>query len=266
MRLHIIGTGMATASKYINMSCVFEENDRLFLVDGTGGSDILHGFDRMHLDWKKLHHAFLSHEHTDHFLGMIWVVRMIAELLELEEYKGDFYLYGHEEVLEKVLQVCHMILKQRSQAFLETRIHFVPVEDHEKRRILDYDFTFFDIGSTKAKQYGFLMEYDNGNKLVFAGDEPLKTNGRKYSIGADWLLSEAFCLFDEEPKFHAYQYQHQTVKEASIIAQEVSVKNLLIWHTEDETYGQRKELYIAEARKFYKGNIWVPDDGEVFDI
>ena len=37
-----------------------------------------------------------------------------------------------------------------------------------------HDFTFFNIGSTKAKQYGFLMEYDNGKKLVFAGDEPLK--------------------------------------------------------------------------------------------
>lgn len=266
MKLHIIGTGTATVSKYINTSCVFEEEDQLFLVDGTGGSDILHAFDTMNLDWKKLHHAFLSHEHTDHFLGMIWVVRMIAEFLELDEYEGDFYLYGHAEVLEKVLHVCRMILKKRSQAFLETRIHFVPVENHEKKHLLNYDFTFFDIGSTKAKQFGFLMEYDDGKKLVFAGDEPLKANGKKYSEEADWLLSEAFCLFDEEPKFHAYQYQHQTVKEAAIIAEEVHAKNLLIWHTEDETYGKRKELYTAEAKKFYTGNVLVPDDGEVLDI
>ena len=74
-----------------------------------------------------------------------------------------------------------MILKKRSQAFLETRIKFVLVKDHERKHILNYDFTFFDIGSTKAKQYGFLMEYDNGKKLVFAGDEPLKENGKKYS-------------------------------------------------------------------------------------
>lgn len=266
MKLYIIGTGTATASKYINTSCVFEENGQLFLVDGTGGSDILHGFDKMHLDWGKLHHAFLSHEHTDHFLGMIWVIRMVAELMELDEYEGDFYLYGHAEVLGKALQVCRMILKKRSQPFLETRIHFVPVENHEKKHILNYEFTFFDIGSTKAKQYGFLMRYDDGKKLVFAGDEPLKTNGKKYSEEVDWLLSEAFCLFDEEPKFHAYQYQHQTVKEASIIAQDLKVKNLLIWHTEDATYGKRKELYTKEAGKFYKGNIWIPDDGEVFDI
>ena len=41
MKMHIIGTGTATVSKYINTSCVFEEDDQLFLVDGTGGSDIL---------------------------------------------------------------------------------------------------------------------------------------------------------------------------------------------------------------------------------
>ena len=174
MKMHIIGTGTATVSKYINTSCVFEEDNQLFLVDGTGGSDILRAFDIMNLDWKHLHHAFLSHEHTDHFLGMIWVIRTIAELLELEEYEGDFYLYGNDEVLGKALQVCRMILKKRSQVFLETRIKFVVVKDHEKRHILNYDFTFFNIGSTKAKQYGFLMEYDNGKKLVFAGDEPLK--------------------------------------------------------------------------------------------
>jgi len=26
------------------------------------------------------------------------------------------------------------------------------------------------------------MEYDNGKKLVFAGDEPLKENGKKYIV------------------------------------------------------------------------------------
>ena len=235
-------------------------------MDGTGGSDILRAFDTMNLNWKKLHHAFLSHEHTDHFLGMIWVIRMIAELLELEEYEGVFYLYGNDVVLGKVLHVCRMILKKRSQAFLETRIKFVLVKDHERKHILNYDFTFFDIGSTKAKQYGFLLEYDNGKKLVFAGDEPLKETGKKYSKNVDWLLSEAFCLFNEEPKFHAYQYQHQTVKEASMIAQDLKVKNLLIWHTEDQTGKKRKERYTEEAKQFYKGNVWVPEDGEVFNI
>ena len=55
MKMHIIGTGTATVSKYINTSCVFEEDNQLFLVDGTGGSDILRAFDIMNLDVTDVH-------------------------------------------------------------------------------------------------------------------------------------------------------------------------------------------------------------------
>lgn len=86
---------------------------------------------------------------------MIWVIRTIAELLELEEYEGDFYLYGNDEVLGKALQVCRMILKKRSQVFLETRIKFVVVKDHEKRHILNYDFTFLILVLRKQNNMAF---------------------------------------------------------------------------------------------------------------
>lgn len=33
--------------------------------------------------------------------------------------------------------------------------------------IIGHDFTFFDIQSTKAKQYGFYMDLGNGKKLYF---------------------------------------------------------------------------------------------------
>lgn len=37
------------------------------------------------------------------------------------------------------------------------QIFLIPVEDGETVSILDYDVTFFDILSTKAKQFGFTM-------------------------------------------------------------------------------------------------------------
>ena len=64
--------------------------------------------------------------------------------------------------------MCRMILKKRSQAFLETRIKFVLVKDHERKHILNYDFTCCDMASTQAKPYGLSIESDNGKKLVFA--------------------------------------------------------------------------------------------------
>lgn len=263
MRMHILGTGTAIVTQYTNTACVFEEGGELFLVDGTGGIDILRCFEKAGLDWNGLHHAFLSHEHTDHSLGMIWVIREIAELLELGAYAGDFCLYGHGEVLEKIRTVCEMLLKKKSRDYLGKRIFFVPVADRETREIWNHSFTFFDIGSQKAKQYGFVMTYDAGKCLVFAGDEPLRDAGLQYCRNADWLLAEAFCLYRDAEKYNPYQYSHQTVKETSELAQSQQVKNLLLWHTEDQTFGERKALYTQEAKQYFDGNVLVPEDGEI---
>jgi hypothetical protein len=40
--------------------------------------------------------------------------------------------------------------------------------------------TFFDIGSTKAKQFGFQMIYDGGKVLTCCGDEPYNECEEKY--------------------------------------------------------------------------------------
>ena len=65
-RLYILGTGTATVSKYVNTACLLDDGKELFLTDGTGGTDILHCFDRMQLDWRRLHHATLSTLFPDH--------------------------------------------------------------------------------------------------------------------------------------------------------------------------------------------------------
>ena len=266
-KMHILGTGTAVVSKYVNTACVFDDGESLFLVDGTGGTDVIRCFDTMNLDWNRLHEGFLSHEHTDHFLGMIWVIRYIGELIIDEKYEGAFTLYGHKEVLDEVYAVCKMIIKPQGLALIGDRIHLVAVEDRQEDTIWNCRFTFFDIGSTKARQFGFHMVWPDGTRLVFPGDEPVSEAGERFLDGADWLLSEAFCLYRDREIFRPERYHHMTVRESSLMAEKHQVKNLLLWHTEDETtYGERKELYTKEASQYYSGKIWVPDDGEVIDL
>ena len=264
--MHILGTGTATVSKYVNTACAFDDGDSLFLVDGTGGADILRSFDIMNLEWARLHHAFLSHEHTDHFLGMIWVVRNIGEEIILDRYDGDFYLYGHRELMDKVRQVCNMLLKPQGRELIDQRIFLVPVEDMQEEKIWNCDFAFFDIGSTKARQFGFHMTWPDGTRVLFPGDEPLSEKGESFCDNVDWLLSEAFCRYRDKDIFNPYQYHHMTVKESAVIAQNHHAKNLVLWHTEDATFGHRKELYTAEASHYYAGRIWVPNDWETIHL
>ena len=52
------------------------------------------------------------------------------------------------------------------------RIQFDVVKDGDSRTILGCPVTFFDIGSTKAKQFGFTMQLKSGKKFTCVGDEP----------------------------------------------------------------------------------------------
>ena len=45
--------------------------------------------------------------------------------------------------------------------------------------------------------------------------------------------------------------------------EELGVKNLILYHTEEKTLDNRKENYTCEAAENFKGRIFVPDDLEV---
>ena len=66
--------------------------------------------------------------------------------------------------------------------------------------------------------------------------------------------------------FHPYEKSHSTVKDAAITAERLGVKNLLLYHTEDKNIADRKSLYLAEGRKYFNGNIFVPDDLETIEL
>ena len=142
----------------------------------------------------------------------------------------------------------------------------VPVHDGETRKILDYDVTFFDIHSTKAKQYGFTTVLKNGQKLTCAGDEPYNSECESYVAGSKWLLHEAFCLYEDRERFKPYEKHHSTVKDACELADKMEIGNLILWHTEDKTIQTRKERYLQEGHSCYQGNLFVPDDGEIIDF
>ena len=102
----------------------------------------------------------------------------------------------------------------------------------------------------------------DGQRLCCLGDEPFSPLCRQYVEGADWLMSEAFCLYEDRERFQHYEKHHSTVLDAARLAEELGVKHLILYHTEDRTLETRKERYTAEAQKEYSGQVWVPDDLE----
>ena len=54
--------------------------------------------------------------------------------------------------------------------------------------------------------------------------------------------------------------------DAAQLAAQLGVSHLVLWHTEDRNYANRKALYTAEARESYTGDLYVPNDLEVIEL
>ena len=103
-------------------------------------------------------------------------------------------------------------------------------------------------------------------RLVCCGDEPFNEANREQVEGAEWLIHEAFCLASEEPRYNPHPIHHGTVAEACAAAERLGVENLVLYHTEDDDLPHRKERYLAEGCQHFSGNLYVPDDLDMFSL
>ena len=266
MKLTMLGTGNAIVTECYNTCFVMQEEDQYFLVDGGGGITLLRQLKYAGIDWKNIRNIFVTHKHLDHITGILWMIRMICQNMNRGEYEGEATIYAHDEVIALLKDMAGKLLQKKETVFIDDRLHLQVVEDGESIKILDKKVTFFDIQSTKAKQFGFCMELGKGEKLTCCGDEPYNICEKQYAENSTWLLHEAFCLDSQAEIFHPYEKHHSTVKDACKLAAELNVKNLLLYHTEDKNILRRKELYTKEGREYFNGNLLIPDDLESVEI
>lgn len=266
MKLIMLGTGNATVTECYNTCFVLDQDGNYFLIDGGGGNQVLHQLKEAGVDVNQIHEMFLSHKHLDHIMGIIWMVRIITQNMNRGGYEGEATIYGHDEVIGLVREFAEKLLQPKEAAQIGKRLHLVTVKDGETRMINDRKVTFFDIGSTKAKQFGLRMELPDGEALTFCGDEPYNECEEAYVKGSKWLLHEAFCLHSQADAFRPYEKHHSTALDAGRLAEQLGVRNLVLYHTEDRTLAQRRAAYTAEAAAEFSGRIFVPDDLDVLEL
>ena len=266
MKLTVLGTGNAAVTEYFNTCFVLSDNHRHFLVDGGGGNRILKALKDAQVPLEEIHDIFLTHEHLDHILGVIWLIRMIGQKMNQGKYEGDLRIYCHSDLVNKVVTIAELTIQKKVTKHIGERIQMIPLENGDRKMIMDCPVTFFDIQSTKAKQYGFSMILPGGTKLSCCGDEPYNPCEYEYVKDSDWLMNEAFCLYSEADRYKPYEKHHSTVREACELAERLGVANLILYHTEEDHLKNRKELYTAEGKAYYHGNLYVPEDMEWFEI
>ncbi|MDO5425970.1 MAG: MBL fold metallo-hydrolase [Eubacteriales bacterium] len=266
MKLIMLGTGNAMVTKCYNTCFALENEDAYFLVDAGGGNGIFHQMEGAKIPFEKIHHMFVTHGHTDHILGVFWVMRKIATLMAAGSYEGEMVIYGHDEVMYILKEFSALTFPGKIKKYIGTQIRLQEVKEGETVRAAGMQVQFFDIGSTKLKQFGFTALLPDGQKLACLGDEPYKERNQSYVQGADWLLCEAFCLYEDRERFKPYEKHHSTALDAGRLAETLGVKNLVLYHTEDKTLATRKERYTFEAAREFHGTVYVPEDLESIEL
>ena len=259
LQITMLGTGNATVTKYYNTCFVLSENNDYFMIDAGGGNQILGILEEQGIALTQVHDLFVTHSHSDHILGVVWIVRVIGQLINKNSYDGVLKIYANQETLEGLRVISKYVLASKIIKLFGDRIKFITLYDGDSHTILNREITFFDIKSTKLSQFGFEIKEE---KFLFCGDEPLKEELFHKLDNVDYLLHEAFCMHSECDKFKPYEKHHSTVKDVCSMAERFMIKNLILTHTEDSHLSDRKSLYSDEGKKYYSGNLFVPCDGE----
>jgi len=97
--LIMLGTGNATVTKCYNTCFAIQEEQEYFLVDTGGGNGILAQLEKASIPLQNIHNIYISHEHIDHLLGIIWLIRVIATKMKQNQYKGNLNIYCHTDLV-----------------------------------------------------------------------------------------------------------------------------------------------------------------------
>ena len=168
----MLGTGNAGVTRCYNTCFAIRTAENVLLVDAGGGNGILVQLEKAGIAIERIHDMFVTHAHTDHILGAVWVIRMVAQQMQSGKYAGGFRVYGHDKVLQVLDWICRMTLPKKIVQYLGNGIELCEVKDGETFKAGELKLQSFDIGSTKEKQYGYRTTLPNGQSLVCLGDEP----------------------------------------------------------------------------------------------
>ena len=235
-KLIVLGTGSGLTINCYSLSALLENtNGNYLLIDTGSGNQILNHLKAKNININKIHDIFISHKHIDHLWGIIPLLRYIMQQHRKSNYDGILNIYCAEEIKQII-------------------------------DMLGYEVEAIDTESIECIQYGFKIILNSGKTLAFLGDVPCSKNVYSKIENSNWVLHEAMCLEKDKYKVKPHEKNHSTVKDVSIAMNTLNIKNLLLWHCIDNNIETRKELFTKEAKEYFNGNVYVPNDLDEIEL
>jgi len=146
MKLIVLGTANGSAhSECYNTCFCIENNGQYFLVDGGGGNQILLNLKASYVDVLDIHDIFISHNHPDHILGIIWVLKRVSGGMRKGKYEGDLRIYGSDVTIHAIKTMRDLLFAKKN---IIDRVKFIEIKDNEDHGICGMKVRSFDTNST----------------------------------------------------------------------------------------------------------------------
>ncbi|NMA50246.1 MAG: MBL fold metallo-hydrolase [Mollicutes bacterium] len=262
-KLTMIGTGHGFVHNLYNTCFVVNNN---FLIDTGGSADIVKNLELLGINISNIHDIFISHSHTDHLLGLFWFLKRLTGMYRNGEYIGKLNIYCNDEVECAIKDIYKHLYPDVYVDAINEYMNIIVVDDGEEVLIQNQTYKFIDMKSGNNKLYGFETAFNNGKTLVFCGDGTLKKELYDIIKNKDYVMHEAFCLDADKEIFKPYEKKHSTVKYVCENFNDLNIKNLILFHTEDSHPSDKDVLYKKEAKEYFDNNVIVPKDLDVIEI
>jgi len=262
-KITMLGTGHGFVHELYNTCFVIND---YFLIDTGGSADIVKNMNLCGINLSDIHDIFISHTHTDHLLGLFWILKRLTGMYRNGKYEGKLNIYCNDEVEIAIKDIYKHLYPDVYVDLINQYMNLIVVNDGEELTINNQNYRFIDMRASKNKLYGFETTFDNGKTLVFLGDETLNKDLFSIIKDKDYVMHEAFCLDADKEIFKPYEKKHSTVKYVCENFNGLNIKNLILFHTEDTHPYDKDILYKEEAKKYFDNNIIVPKDLEIIEI
>ena len=160
----MLGTGNAGVTRCYNTCFAIRTAENVLLVDAGGGNGILVQLEKAGIAIERIHDMFVTHAHTDHILGAVWVIRMVAQQMQSGKYAGVFRMYGHDKVLQVLDWICRMTLPKKIVQYLGNGIELCEVKDGETFKAGELKLQSFDIDRLKRNNMVFVPHCRMANR------------------------------------------------------------------------------------------------------
>lgn len=258
MRITVLGICANQNATHEGVSFIVD-TDECILVDA--GPGVVKQILRAKRMCTEIAHVIITHSHGDHTLGFPYFIwNHFYEGLSGHKGPEIIHVYTLQSLIDGLKNMLDFCYGAGKYPF-KVQYHDVPIDKEGQFTIGNTSLQTVSVNHT-VPNFGICIKWNN-KCLAYSSDTIYHKPFVDLSSKCDLLIHEGFVT--EELLELSRKVKHGTARDAGRAATESNAKQLALVHI-FPPFLQRKEDLIAEAKKEFKGNVFIPNELMVIDI